>query len=100
MAVTATSYRSYRELLDTGKVRGQQFKILNAMREGRAYTRRELTALTGLEINAVCGRVNELLQSGALVKAHEVKDPVTHQTVETVALNVGERQQRLFLWDR
>jgi hypothetical protein len=95
MPVTETSYASYRELLHSGVLAGQQYKIISTMREGVTYSRRELMRLTGIEINAITGRVNELVKVGALVEMPPKTDPETRKLVSTVALNTGERQMPL-----
>jgi hypothetical protein len=46
-------------------VRGrQQQAVLDALRAHGAMTRHELAAVTGLALQSVCGRANELLRSG------------------------------------
>lgn len=95
MPVAETSYASYRELLHSGTLAGQQFTIINAMREGQTYSRRDLVKLTGLEINAVCGRVNELVKCGALVEMPKRKDASTGNMIIPVSLNTGKRQMPL-----
>lgn len=42
----------------------QQQTVLDALREHGAMTRHELATLTGLALQSVCGRANELLRSG------------------------------------
>jgi len=45
-----------------------QFRIVAFLRDHhpKAFTRAELARASGIPINAVCGRVNELLKLGAL----------------------------------
>lgn len=96
--VAETSVRSYRTHWREGKATGQQLIIIQAMQRGIAYSRRDLARLTGLEINAVCGRVAEMLDDkiAALVPGPRQIDPVTGKRVSTVELNTGERQRNMF----
>lgn len=96
MAVSTTSVGSYRELVRSGNATNQQFLIINAMQQGVSYSRREIARMTGLEINAVCGRVDELIKAGAVVECPARLDPVTRRRVQTVELNTGEKQRELF----
>ena len=89
MTVTKTSKQAYDELVSSGKAATQRGIILNAMlRQYRGLTRRELSTVSGLEINAVCGRVNELVKNGALKEDREVRCPTTGKTVSLVELVV------------
>lgn len=62
--VRDTSMRAYRSLERSGKLSRQQCDVLEAMAaSGRAdMTRQELSEASGIPINAVCGRVHELLE--------------------------------------
>lgn len=43
-----------------------QARVLSAFKPGAQHTRQELVALTGMPINAICGRCKELLDAGTL----------------------------------
>ena len=58
--VTDTSVRAYHAMTYADLTRGQR-KVVDAMKPGRIYTRRELEPLTKMRSGPVCGRVNELL---------------------------------------
>lgn len=88
MTVADTSIAAYREHRDTGKVSKQALHILNSMNLGRAYSRRELIAATGLELSSICGRVNELVALGMLEEAPARKCTVTGKTVKPVRKNL------------
>lgn len=62
--VRDASREAYEKLGLTGELSKQQRTILLAFEKnpGRSFTRQELAHETGLGINAVCGRVNELLE--------------------------------------
>lgn len=45
-------------------------------------TRADLVKRCGLQINVICGRVNELEQAGCIEVCNIVQDPITHKKVE------------------
>lgn len=47
---------------------------------------REIAAITGIEINAVSGRVHELKEMGQLAERKKRPCKVTHRTITPVAL--------------
>lgn len=86
MTVATTSVVAYRDHKAAGRVSAQQQQILDALAGGRALSRRELAEVAGLELSSVCGRVNELLQSGWLVEVPTRACRVTGRRVHPVAL--------------
>ena len=56
-----TSLQAYIGINENGVARTQRDYIYNILKQGR-MTRKEISRQTGIEINAVCGRVNELLK--------------------------------------
>lgn len=95
-AVASTSLRAY-DALKAGKLGSQQQRVLAHMLErcDRDFTRQELVQSTGLAINAMCGRVKELLDAGLLEVAGTRTCTVTGNTVE--ALRLAPAQQSLDL---
>lgn len=86
-AVADTSIERYKALVAEGVVTRCQAAILHKLEEGTEYTRAEISEMTKLPINSVCGRVHELI--------HEVKRleegskracKVTGNTAHTVRL--------------
>lgn len=55
---------------------GQKAKILDFLKQQypNAYTRNQLSILLGIRINAICGRVNELLKANWIEEGEKVKD--------------------------
>ena len=51
-------------------------------------SRKQIAALTGLELSAVCGRVNSLITNKRLVARGERKDPITGKFQELLGLPV------------
>jgi len=87
---TLTSLTSYREAVLSGATGGQRGKILACLFDSAvALSRQQIAELTRIPLNAVCGRVNDLLGRGkaknrvALIKvAYEEKHAVSGGTRE------------------
>jgi len=89
---TLTSLTSYREAVLRGATSSQRAKILACLFDSAVpLSRQQIVQLTGIPLNAVCGRVNDLLgrskvpekQQRALIKvAYEEKHPVSGGTRE------------------
>lgn len=84
--VTDTSIHSYDALKAEGANKKLHAKIVEAMRDGAVYTRRQIAGLTGIETSSVAGRVNELIADGFIQVLGKAKCPVTGRMVETIAL--------------
>jgi len=84
MTVADTSIAAYREHSDSGKLGSQAQHILDCMRPGWDYSRRELIAVTGLELSSICGRVNELLAVGLLQETAPRKCGITGKRITPV----------------
>ena len=72
-----TSVMALRELEKSGYGRVQRSRILKAIIKHRNVSRRELQKHTGIDINAVCGRVNELMKSGFITEGPRRQCKVT-----------------------
>lgn len=66
------------------KLTAQQFKLLDVMRWGFTHTRKELARRAGLEINVVCGRVNELVNMQCIGVLGKRKCSITGKEVEAL----------------
>lgn len=86
MTVAETSIRAYADLKDSGDLGNQQRAIMAAILPGTRYTRSELVDITGLPINIVTGRVNELVKAGRLDDGSPRRCRITKYTVKTVGL--------------
>lgn len=84
--VASTSIATYRSIKRDGTVSVRQAQILAAMKPGRDYTLQELVKLTGLPVNVVSGRCNEMRKDGALAPADKRNCSVTGNRVTTVKL--------------
>lgn len=88
--VRESSIAAYRDLSDSGKIGAQAQTILNHMKAGRDYSLQELSRLTGIAINAISGRCNDLKKIGLLVEAACRKCSITGRTVHPVCLPTAQ----------
>ena len=90
---TITSSHAHRAHLLSG-MRTQRERVLACIVANAPCSRRQIKELTGIEINAVCGRVNTLLKSDLVAVLFEDRDPNTDKLVEM--LGPYEEQGRLW----
>ncbi len=84
MTARDRSLSAYRKLRGSGVRNTQAYKLLKAMNPGKSYTRSELRVSTGITVNAVSGRINELVKAGFLLECSERKCHVTGWRCHTV----------------
>lgn len=89
MTATATSRKAYHEITEEGRISRQERIILNVMWPGSDFSLQELVKLSGVQINAVAGRVNHLKKIGAVVVTAPRKCSITGRTVMPVSLPDG-----------
>jgi predicted transcriptional regulator len=82
-----TSTKAYREIQSNGTIGKQHLKIIRAMRGRKNMSLQEISRSSGVTINAVCGRVNELKKLQAIVKSDKRKCRITGRTIQSLALN-------------
>jgi hypothetical protein len=85
-AVTFTSINAYRSIERSGTLTRQQTTIVAMMARGRDYSLQELSAATGLPINVISGRVNELKALQHVQVAPQRHCSVTGRTINPVRL--------------
>lgn len=85
--VADTSIKCYHELRKEGKINQQQEHILNAMKRNKDYSLQELCKLTGLAINSVSARVNELKEKAIIISLYKRKCSVTNRTIQALEIN-------------
>lgn len=92
MTVATTSRAAYDELRSTGKLNEQQKKVMAVIVPGRDYSLQELVMLSGLPINVVSGRVNELKSKPLELLENGVtrKCSLTHRTIHPVQIPMVE----------
>lgn len=91
--VSDTSIATYHDIKADGTVNKRQSQVLAVMKEGRDYSLQELVMLSGLPINVVSGRVNELKNADHLENGETRRCSITRRTVHPVRLVT--RQQML-----
>ena len=85
MNISTTSIEAYNDINSDGTSATQKNIILDALDEvGKPLSAREIMELTGLEINAVSGRINDLKKDGLLVEAERRKCSITDRLVTPV----------------
>lgn len=85
MTARDTSVDAYHGL---GPKLGQQAAriVSHVTAYGGDFSRTELSRATGISINAVCGRINELVTAGVLVESEPRQCSVTGKRVHPVML--------------
>jgi hypothetical protein len=98
--VTGPTYSSlvgYREHVLSGKATSQNNRILTCLFESAVpLCRRQIMKLTGIEINAVCGRVNTLIKSELARVAFEAVDPATGHLAQFIEPTWPQLKQKSF----
>ena len=89
-SVQDTSIDTYRAIQKEGKLSVMQAKVMAHMRAGVDYSLQELVLLTGLPINTVSGRCNELRTAKRIEHGSTRRCSVTGRTVHPVRLPVGQ----------
>jgi len=90
MNIADTSIAAYREHKDTGKLGKQASTLLAKMNPNRDYSRKELSRETGIELSAICGRVNELLSIGLLEELEPRKCNITGKRIHPIKLRTTD----------
>ena len=92
--VAQTSRGAYYEHVLNGGARTQRERIMALWDFMQIpLNRRQISELTHIPINAVCGRVGALLEADALVVSHTDLDPETNKRVEYLEPAPQELQQ-------
>lgn len=85
-AVADTSIQAYHSMRGDGSLTRQQAAVMARIKFGSDYSLQELVKLTGLPINVISGRVNELKAEGRLIHSETRKCAITGRTVHPVRL--------------
>ena len=81
MPVRDTSKDAFIGINEDGTARTQRGKIYLFLKKYKSITRTELADYTGIKINAVCGRVRELIDEGYVIEDGKKKCSRTGQVV-------------------
>ena len=90
-AVADTSIQAYREI-PVKRLSASQERLMRVIRDGCDYSRAELAILTGIPLQGVCGRVNELITAGRLEHGSKRTCSRTGQTINPVRLPIKQRE--------
>jgi len=83
--IRQTSLDALEQLEKSGRGQAQRTRLLRYIINGKTnYTRAELSKYTDIPINAVCGRVNELIRSKAIAEIGRRKCKITGNMVLVV----------------
>jgi predicted transcriptional regulator len=84
MSVAETSIIAYDEHKENGKVGKQSILLLAYMKPNVFYSRRELAYATGIDLSAVCGRINELVKFGLVIEGAKRPCYMTKKLIQSV----------------
>jgi len=87
--IRTTSKIAYKEINEDGTSSNQKKTIANAVNvtdSNKGLSLRELSRITGIDINAVSGRVNELKKEEVLKECDKRKCRVTNRLITPVRL--------------
>lgn len=80
--VKDTSLLAYQEHKASGRALSQRLQIFEFIKANQPVTRKQIELGLGIGINAVCGRVNKLLEMGLIEVAFKNYCPITGKYVE------------------
>lgn len=89
-AVSDTSIKTYHAIKADGTLTLRQGQVMSVIYPGQDYTLQELVKLTGLPVNVISGRCNELRELERLELAPTRACSVTGRTVHPVKLPVAQ----------
>lgn len=81
MSVRDTSKDAYQSIAVSGLIGQQAQSILDAMDRDTDYSLQEISAKTGIPINAVSGRCNELKKGFYIEEADKRRCSITKRTI-------------------
>lgn len=84
--MASTSLDTYRDIKADGTLTARQSQVMAVVYPGQDYTLQELVKLTGLPVNVISGRCNELRAAGHLELGLTRKCSQTARTVHPVQL--------------
>ena len=112
MSVTTTSRIAYKDINESGVSKNQKdiiYDIVNGDNTGKGMSLKEISAFTGIEINAVSGRVNDLKKDNRLETATKRKCRITNRLIAPVVIKyavkstvkkpkAAEKKERMTYW--
>jgi len=97
--VSLTSLHAHRDQIVSGRAQTQRERILECLKNSAVpLTRRQISELTHIPINAVCGRVSTLLVSDLVCIAYEDEDQGSGTRAQFLEPVRPQPMQRSFAW--
>lgn len=88
MTTATTSKQAYNEIVKSGTSVTQQQMIIGALSAvGEPLSGRELMKVTGLEINAISGRLNDLKKLGLVIERAKRSCSISKRLITPVTIN-------------
>lgn len=84
--MASTSLEAYNDMRLSGSLSRRQYEVMVCMHELRKATRREIAKALDWDTGSIAGRVNELVEIGALTECGTTKCKRTGKTVGVVCL--------------
>lgn len=89
MTVKSTSKAAYRENRESGESSRKREQVFNYIAANPGCSRNDIARnVRGMTINCACGRVNELIASGALCENGCKHDSITGRSVNRLYVSV------------
>ena len=88
--IKETSFFAYQDLKQSGKVLSQKLKVFFYIKDNPNVSRTQIAKGLNIGINAVCGRVNKLLEEGHIEVAEISPCPITGKKVEKLRVRRKE----------
>ena len=86
-AVRQSSIETYHAIQRDGSLTRQQAAIMDCISDGRDYSLKELVRITGLEINVISARINELVSAKRLERNEKTRPcSITKRSIHPVRL--------------
>ena len=100
MSVTTTSKIAYKDINESGVSKNQKdtiYDIVNNNNTGKGMSLKEISALSGIEINAVSGRVNDLKKDNRLETTSKRKCNITNRLISPVIIKTKSSNRNMLI---
>lgn len=100
MTVATTSRIAYKDINESGVSKNQKDKIYDIVNKDnteKGMSLREISAFTGIEINAVSGRVNDLKKDNRLETTTKRKCSITNRLISPVVIKTESSNRNMLI---
>ena len=100
MSVKTTSKIAYKDINESGVSKNQKdtiYDIVNNNNTGKGMSLKEISALSGIEINAVSGRVNDLKKDNRLETTSKRKCNITNRLISPVIIKTKSSNRNMLI---